>query len=332
MRRLLTFVSACMAAVLLGGCHHIDLNDPLTGVYLSIKTVVGPLVELDEEVLARCPVRSRELVEGSAPDAYYVLFYDVDTHELITTDFVDAEGGFIDAPNGTYDILVYGFDAESVIIKDKEIRSKVNAMTAYYGEILKFSNGGDGDEEDIHIQYPVMFEPEHVYVGTSENLRVYPQSDERGVTVVRLEPKTICDSYTVQAVNVQGAERVSRINCYVSGQFAFRYLWDRRYPDDLCAVPVQTSLDVDNGTITGCFNSFGKHPQAFPNVFLNIAVINDAGGLYQWIYDVTEQFNDPDNNNHHIVLSDPIVIPDSDAGGFYPSVNEWNADIIHVPL
>ena len=321
-----------VAVFVMAACHHIALHDPLTGVYLSIKTKVGPSVELDEEVLELCPKRSKDLIAGSLPDVYYVMLYDVTTHELIATDFVDSEGGFIDAPNGTYDVLVYGLNAESVSIKNAEVRSQARAETAYYGEMLQFSKSGEEGEPDVHIQYPIMYEPEHVYVAMTENLRVFPQSDERGITVVRLEATTLCDSYTVQAINVQGAERVSRVSCYVSGQIAYRYLWERRYPDELCAIPIQVSLDVENGTITGCFNSFGKHPQAFSSIFLNIAVVNDAGGLYQWIYDVTDQFNNPDNNDHHIVLSDPIIIPESEAGGFLPSVSEWNADVIHVPL
>ena len=341
MRRLVSLLIVVFACVLLVGCHHIPLHDPVTGVYISIDTKVGPKVELNANVLDLCPVGARNRVVDVMPDVFYVLIYDATSHELVATDFVASEGGFIDAPNGVYDLVVYGFNPESVSINDTEVRSRIRAITAERGMTLEFSKkdaeGADPDapeDPDAHIQYPIIYEPEHVYVGTAENIRVYPQSDERGVTVVHMQASTICDSYTFQIVDVQGTDRISALNCYVTGQLPFRYMWDMRYPDQLAAINVESAIHSinGNGTVTGCFNTFGKHPMAFANIFVNIAIKSESGALYQWVYDVTAQFNDPENKDHHIVLSDPIIVPESDAEGFIPTVGEWQAEIIHVPL
>lgn len=341
MKRIVLFSLIAIVSMAVYGCRHIPLHDPVTGVYISIETKVGPSVELNEDILSICPVGATKRVVDRLPDAFYVLIYDATTHELITTDFVAPEGGFIDAPNGVYDLIVYGFNPESVSINETENSTKIKAITAERGMTLSFSKqqseGQDPDapeEPDAHIQYPIIYEPEHVYVGTAENVHVYPQSDERGVTVVHVATSTLCDSYTFQIVNVEGTDRIKALNCYVTGQLPYRFMWDRRYPDELSAISVESTIHSinGNGTITGCFNTFGKHPMAFANIFVNIAITNEAGGLYQWIYDVTSQFNDPDNKNHHIILSDPIIVPKSDAEGFLPTVGEWQAEIIHVPL
>ena len=47
---------------------------------------------------------------------------------------------------------------------------------------------------------------------------------------------------------------------------------------------------------------------------------------------MTEQFDNPDNEEHDIFISEPIVVPEKEQGGFTPTVGDWNAEIIHVPL
>lgn len=335
MRTRIIVILLAVCGLVVSSCHHLTLNDPATGVYLSINTTVGSKAPLNEEILAKAPISARKRVTDEMPGTFYVMMYDATSHHLVASEFLPPEGGFIDAPNGTYDVLVYGYNPESVTVEDMEVRSMARARTAARGTVLHFSKNSDDEESEeamVHIQYPIIYEPEHVYSGIAENVRIYPQSDERGVTVIHIDTESVCDSCTLQILDVRGAERIRHITCYVTGQVPYRYLWDRRFPDELAALPVDPFVDVNEGTVTGCFNTFGKHPIAYSNIFVNIAVTNEAGGLYQWIYDVTEQFNNPDNTEHNIVLVNPIIIPESEAGGFMPSVSDWESEITHVPL
>jgi hypothetical protein len=79
------------------------------------------------------------------------------------------------------------------------------------------------------------------------------------------------------------------------------------------------------------FNTFGKFPGAHNDVYLNVLVTDIQGGRHQWVYDVTDQFDDPDNHTHQIIIDDPIKIPD-DEGGFTHDVTDWKDEVIYVPL
>ena len=83
------------------------------------------------------------------------------------------------------------------------------------------------------------------------------------------------------------------------------------------------------------FNTFGKLPGEENKIFLDITVTDSGGGQYRYIYDVTEQFDDPENTDHKLVVDGGGVdIPESSqgGGGFSPSVDEWEREDIDVPL
>ncbi|MBQ7458517.1 MAG: hypothetical protein IJS70_05035, partial [Bacteroidales bacterium] len=79
---------------------------------------------------------------------------------------------------------------------------------------------------------------------------------------------------------------------------------------------------------------FGKFPNSENHVFLNVLVTTGGGGKYQWVFDVTNQFDNPDNLGREIVIEDPIVVPEggSGTGGFDPVVSDWDVEIIEIPL
>ena len=67
------------------------------------------------------------------------------------------------------------------------------------------------------------------------------------------------------------------------------------------------------------------------DVYINVLVTDMKGSRYQWIYDVTDQFDNPDNVTHEIIIEDPIVIPEG-GDGFTHDVNQWDGEVIYVPL
>ena len=156
--------------------------------------------------------------------------------------------------------------------------------------------------------------------------------EDSRIVIIDLDVTPLLESYTIQLLNVVGAERIRSASCYVTGQAPQRYLWDKRYPGNLCAVVFEAPVNVEDGTIITAFNTFGRFNQVSAGVYLNLLVDDVNGRKYQWVYDITEQFDNPDNEKHDIVIISAIVIPDKEEGGFNPSVSDWNAEIITVPL
>lgn len=57
------------------------------------------------------------------------------------------------------------------------------------------------------------------------------------------------------------------------------------------------------------------------------------GNRYQWTFDVTDQFDNPENIQHEIIIDESIVVPDEGSnGGFVPTVTDWDGEIVEIPL
>lgn len=324
----LTLAIACFFCV--SSCQHIPLYDPLSGLYIDINLDMSPNVVVDGDVLSEATASSQRRIEGQVPDLMMVEVYDVETHNLIMEDFLPVNGGFLDIGEGVYDIIVYGMKSDvNRVVNTGSMGSIKVATTKTAKSLMMTKTNEDGVK---NIQYDIVYEPDHIYVGTAENVVVYPKAEEKGITMLHLTAKTIVDSYTFQAIDISGIENIGKLSCFITGQVPDKYLWDGRLSDEVAAIPMETAIDVDKATITGAFNTFGKHPRMYANVYLNILVTNGAGSMYQWIYDLSDQFNDVDNLNHKLVISQHIDIPSADGGGFTPSVTDWNAEVTEVPL
>ena len=335
---LLSLVVLLLCLTSLVSCHHIQLYEPATGVYLKMDISIGAKTELaggdsfpDKEMWNR-------IVIGNTPDVFRLSMYDRETGRLAYEDFIPAEGAFIEAPTGYYDIIITSMGAEAVRIDGMSSKGAARAYTLETGSAVKVTKvtKGNGDEADVNIQYPIHYMPDHVYVGVAEDVYIPVRSNITKAVSIELKLKTIDDTYTFEATNIEGAERIASLTCYITGQVTAKYLWDGRYPNELCALPVPVLVDKGGeegvSTVRGVFNTLGKHPNALSNVFLNIMVQNAQGEYFQWIYDVTDQFHNPDNVKHEIVVSDRMIVPDAEKGGFTPSVGDWDAEIIDVPL
>ena len=331
-------------------CHHIPLFEPATGVYLVLDISYGSKTELSGKETFPDKDFWKSVVDGRTPQQYRLCLYEHDTGKLMFDDFFPAEGGFIEAPTGYYDLIVYSLGAEAVRVGGLDSRGYAMAYTSPTGsavkltKITKTDEDGDGvedgeagepgdEEKNLNIQYPIHYMPDHVYVGRAENVYIPVRSNISKAVSVGVNMETMLDTYTFEAFNIEGAERISQMTCYITGQVTGKHLWDDRLAPDLCAIPVPVLVDNSGETsIRGVFNTLGKHPNAMSNVFLNIMIKNAQGEYYQWIFDVTDQFHNPDNVRHEIIIANRMVVPDVERGGFSPDVGDWEAEIIHVPL
>lgn len=325
----LVLVSAVLAACLTA-CHHVPLYDPLSGLYLNLTVVQGPRTEVNAETLSEAPENSQRRLQGSLPEVMNVYVYDAKTHALVTEEKLPLNGGFIDVGEGVYDIIVYGMRSDVNGIKGAESLGSIRACTGSNNASLRMTRS-DGDEE-TNFDYTIYKEPDHIYVATAENIVVFPRAEEKGLTVVEMNVATVVDSYTFQAINIEGIENIGKLSCYITGLVPEKYLWDGRLSDEVSAIPMEAVVDQEKKTITGAFNTFGKHPRAYANVYMNVLVTNGSGQMYQWIYDLSDQFTNPDNLQHQLIVSQKIDIPGADAGGFSPTVENWNTVVTVVPL
>ena len=314
-------------------CHRIPLYDP-DG---SVKMELALQLKMDVSVAADIDLEThpdlKRKVEAVKPSHVRICFYDPETHDLVADDILSADGGFISVPGGTYDVIIYSLGDLETQVEGTETRGSAYAFTSQEGTKVKVTKTGS---DNVPAEYEVIYEPDHLMVGRMEGL-VIPQSGTLGETlVIESGMESILQTYTFEIPSVQGAENIKSAEIYITGQASGCFLWDNRCSARPCALHLPAVVDCDKGVLYTVFNTFGKFPDMGSEVLLNVQVVGEKGGRYQWTYNITEQFNNPDNTGKAIVINDPMDVPeDPDSGGgggFDPTVIDWDYNYINVDL
>lgn len=294
--------------VILFSCKRIPLYDPEADVYLTLDYPKGA---------------------DALPEMVRVCFYHPETHELAAETFLAQEGGFVDVASGVYDVLVYGLGTSVTRIDGTSRRGSAYAYTSYVGTRVKAIRKAS----ELPAEYEVIHEPDPLWTARAEALTVRVHAAEDGVQQIRLTMEPFLENYSFSMPYVQGADHLAKADVYVTGQAAYKYLWDGRFPSVAVALQASASLNPETGALEGNYNSFGLFPDPGNRVFLFARITTSSGALFQYSFDVTEQITNPDNTSHSIILDEEVDIPETDAGsGFTPSVNDWSLEIIDIPL
>lgn len=310
---------ALMALVF--SCKPIHLFRPEADVYLRLKIVLH-----EEEVLDE----GDEVVK--MPEQVLVYFYDAETHEKVAEDLLPPEGGFVDIPAGTYDIIVYGLGCDYTKVDGVITRGTVRAYTEETGVQVRVTRVTDPFENP---NQSINYEPDYLFVGKAEQVVVPVRSEEERTIVIDIVLRSIVERYTLVIKHLNGAEHLSSMQAYITGLAPAKYLWDGRFPNTQpVAVSYPVRLQAVSGEFHTPFHIFGRFTGPGNESYLDLIATDTAGNKFLWVFNVTDQFDNPDNTRHLIIVDEQMDIPDNpgDVGGFIPEVDEWGTIIIPINL
>lgn len=342
MKRFLVYVT--MAAVLLifsAGCRRIPLYDRSTRVDI----IIDLDRELDHDIVMSVDKPLEKIytdkIEGVVPAHYEVLVYDTVTDELVSSNIVGEKGGSLSIFPGTYHLVIYSFGTESTQQKDLHNRNTANAfttdITVSKGEVIK-SKINEPASEPVSKGYeddPVINEPDHLYTSNEMDVTIDAFTGGEQAVTIHTTVSTILDVYSLEVLNIKGAENIEKVEAFVTGQILSNYFGRPERDSSPATVYVDMSVDVENSRLYTVFNTFGKLPGEQNKIFLDITVTDSGGGQYRYVYDVTDQFDDPGNEDHQLIIDGEIIdIPKAEhgGGGFRPEIDEWEREDIDVPL
>lgn len=308
---LFAVLTMCIAS-----CKRIELHSATSSVYLKIKTDRTPSIIVNGRIdIQNDPVLFKKTY-GPEIQVYRVCVFDRTLHRLVTEDFVPAEGGFLNVPPGTYDMIMYSSGSEVTYIAQGTSRAGAYATTASVSR----------NTEDL------MAEPEHIFVACMEGVEVPVYSESEGLRVIDVTTSKILDTYTLELNRIEEMDRILKAEVRITGQVSKKYLWTRTSPDETASLSVKPVVDKENGRIYAVFNTFGRNNYHSGKVEVILIVTDTNERQHQWKIDVTNQMYNIDSLNE-IIIEDRIVIPDTDGGGgFNPEVNDWDEDTTYVPI
>lgn len=330
----------CMTALLaLAACHRIPMYEAGSGVYLKLNLQLEPEAVFSDNIDLASHPELLAKVNAKRPELVRVCFYDAESHELVAEDFLPPEGGFVSVSAGAYDILVYGLGTEVTQVEGTRTRAGAYAFSSPTGARVKLrsaqvkADDGDGEDEDDGAGQPVIYEPDHLMTGRIAGavIPVHPEGESESV-VLESEFKQCTESWSLEFLAVEGTEYIASAEAYIIGQAAGRYLWDSRSTNHPASLVCPLVPDTEKGHLWTVFNTFGKYPQAESDVVVDVLVTTTGGARCSFIFDVTDQWLNPDNTAHRIVIDTLMEIPDENysGGGFEPIVDEWDGEEIDV--
>ena len=329
-RNLLSILT--LAILLTPSCKRIPLYDPESGVYLKtdIKLAIDVELSADIEIDGHPDLEAK--VYGKMPEMIRACFYDTETHRMVHEEYLPAEGGFVNIGPGVYDLIVYSLGTLETQTGETGIRGSAYAFTSKMGANLRMSS--TSDETNGLPDVPVIYEPDHIFVGSLSDVEVPVRPAGGEPTVIEVTMPTLIETYTLEVINVVGAGNIQKADIYITGQAPSKFLWDAHFNTNPCAIYFQSFIDTSKGHLFSVFNTFGKLPGIEADCFLNVLVTTNNGGRYQWVFDLTDQFDDPDNTGHELIINEDVIIPDESSvtGGFVPTVHDWDVEIIYVPI
>lgn len=319
----LTLLSAVL--LLTPGCHRIPLHDPEGGLYLYFNVDFTPKVDLagDMDLEAHPELAAKSV--GKIPEMFHVIFYDIESHEQVYEDYLPLAGGFVNIAPGFYDVIAYGMGTEVTRVSD-DLRNR-GLGRAYTPAKQPTMNSTKAGTTASYIE-----EPDQIYVGSVENMEVPVHNGATEIYRLHMDLSPLVESWTFIAYNITGLQYVKSLNVTMTAQAPDGYLWDRRHTVRPVNLEFPTLVNPQTFSVKTVFNTFGKLPEFTGNAVLQVEVGTD-GGRYRWQYDVTDQFDNPDNTKHLIIVTERIDIPEPGHGNseaFGPTVNPWQGEVIDL--
>ncbi len=318
MKRILTIATLLIC---LTGCEFIPLYDLEGNVMLNIEYDLEQQVNVRQGFDPSGVTAFNEKVHGQMPEYVQVQFYDVDTHDLIIDEYLDAEGGMMNVPTGFYDILIYSLNTKVTEVTGNTLSGKyayTDLSTRAY---------------DIGSYRNIIAEPDHLYVAALENVEVLPVNDDvHTMTYINATASSILETWTIEIRDVEGLGYIAGCELFITTQEGRSFLWGDRQGNQPGALKISVYPDFNENRLYSVFNTFGRYDNYIERVYAVLKVTNTAGNEYLFSFNVSDQFDDIENVGHNLVVDQHIVIPDDGGAsrGFEPVVNPWWEDPIII--
>ena len=298
-----------LVVLLAAACQRRPMEDEYLRVYLDLK--------IDRDII------NYETAD-SEPGLMRVAFFSSQTGDYLSHDFVPHTGGYIFAPSGEVDMVVYNVEAGETRVREYYSWSGIEAYTNQISEMqrsrltsyLQSRVDSRPSYDDIRLT------PGHLFVASERNIHI-PQHISNEAFIIRTTASTVVESWTVEVSGITGMEWISSISMMLSGQVGSNFISTNTPSTD----PVAIYFDVvdasrQSSVVNARFETFGREHTSGDAALLSILFTDVQGHPYLYNFDVSDQM--VSNPKQHIVIRGDINIPKPEiGGGFKPEVEDW---------
>lgn len=305
-----------LVALLSVACQRRPMEEEYLKVYLDLT--------IDKEIVN---------YEYKDPGLMRVAFFDHYTGEYLSHDFVESTGGYIFAPYGNVDMVVYNLDAGQTHVRNYYVWNDIEAYTYEIDELSRslFTRYLQS-RVDTRPSYDNIREtPGHLFVARESNITI-PRHITNDVFVIRTTAKTIVQSWTVEVDGITGMEYVGSVAVMISGQVGSHFVATNTPSTEPVALYFDfISAQRRNTVMNARFETFGREKTSGDVALLSILFFDVMGHPYMFNFDVSDQMEN--NPKQHIVIKSDINIPKPEVGGgFKPEVDDWEENVYDIEI
>lgn len=347
MSRILRHISLVVVLLAaLSGCKRIPLHERSTNVNLNITTQLTLDYELDIELGDNISDELDKKINGNEPEYYQALFYSSYTNKLVTSQIVYSDGGELFVPAGDYTMVLYSFGTESTQIRNTTTLHDAEAFTTditktmapQFKDVKASAKSAVKSTKSIksikgYDDDPIIHEPDHLYVAHEAEINIPAFTGKNDTITIHTNAKSIMEMYSLEVYGLTGVENIDKVEIFITGQHKSNFFGAKARNAEPANLYSTMTPDRENNRLYTVFGTFGKLPGEDNLLYLDIS--DYGGGKYRYIYDLTEQFDDPNNTSHKLIVNgDAIDIPKAEhgGGGLAPSVDKWEHEEVDVPL
>lgn len=348
LRYFLCAFTVCLCAVVFSSCEHRILSDPTNVHYVR--------VYLDEEIKnVNCGFynESYEHPEFNRPLSMLGCLADCQTGKIISEGILkhqgsDARGyyidGYVGAPSGEYNLLVYQLGSPHTLIKHTENYFSMHAYTASVSERVL---GYLAQTSKVLNSERIMLEPEHTMVARCNDIHI---KDLHKVDTLKtadgdfFTARSIAKSYYIQ-LTITGVQWIKSASAVLSGLSGSSLLCkeDGMIESDpvnlyfnmlYSGSKKRSSSDNSAEALYATFTTFGKIPDLTSELTLNFEFTKSDGSSQIESIDITEVFKTPMAiENQWLLLDKEITITKPiGSGGMDPGVHGWQEEEADLPM
>lgn len=309
MAKLRYIVLLALGVLLVSACQRRPMEDEYLRIYLDL-TIDKDIVNYE--------------VKSGEPGLMRVAFFDSVTKEYLCHDYVPSTGGYIFAPYGDVDMLVYNLEAGETRVRNYYSLYDIEAYTNEISEQQRsrFTRYllSRGDTRPSYDRICVT--PGHLFVARKNNIHI-PKHITEDVLIIQATAKTVVESWTIEVEGITGLEWVGSVAMMLSGQVNSSFIATPTPSTEPVAIYFDVvSASRRNTVMESRFETFGREKTSGDIALLSILFTDIQGHPYMYNFDVSDQMEN--NPRQHIVIKGDIDIPKPEVGsGFKPIVDDW---------
>lgn len=258
------------------------------------------------------------------PGLMRVAFFDAVTKEYLSHDFVSHNGGYIFAPYGDVDMVVYNIEAGETRVRNYYVWRDMEAYTDEISEQQRsrFTRYLQSRVETRPSYDDIRVTPGHLFVAREFNIHI-PRHISEDVFIISTTAKSVVESWTIEVDGITGMEWVGSVSMMISGQVSTHFIATNTDSTEPMALYFDVVSAQRRSTImTSRFETFGREKTSGDVALLSILFTDTQGHPYMYNFDVSDQMEN--NPEKHIVIKGDINIPKPEVGGgFAPEVDGW---------